>query len=105
MLNPLNRNRTSAWQTPTSLWRRANQAHYRFWRSQADGIWEVGDAQHIRLSASGDPYLKDLHQYQVSGGFTPEIYTVLRSQPQLLERLVQDLLQRNFPVLIYKNII
>jgi len=80
------------------------KAHYPFWRLQADGIWEVSDAQHIRLSSSGDPYLSDLRQYQVSGGFTAEVYTVLRSQPQLLKQIAQELLQRHLPSHQHKNI-
>ncbi len=44
-----------------------------FWRLQNDGIWDIPNANQIRQTSSGDAWVTDLKNYNVSGGFLEEI--------------------------------
>ena len=71
--------------------RRSRQgAQYPFWRLQSDGIWEVSDADKIRLTASGDAFKRDLVDYDVRGGFTEEV----AKQPQTDSKLASEIIQK-----------
>ena len=60
--------------------RRSRQGtQYPFWRLQMDEIWEVSDAEKIRLTDSGDAWKTDLIDYNVHGGFTEEIASRLQA--------------------------
>ena len=69
---------------------------YPFWRLQNDGIWEVSDADKIRLSNSGDAFKRDLIHYEVAGGFTEEVASQLRADSGLAVEIAQNLLDGHF---------
>ena len=71
---------------------------YPFWRLQTDGIWEVSDAEKIRLTASGDAFKGDLIDYNVHGGFTEEITSQLQADSELASEIIQSLLDGHFMV-------
>ena len=79
--------------------------HFPFWRLQNDGIWEVSDADRIRQTDSGDPYITDLRNYNVSGGFTEEIATQLRRNSGLASEIIGRLLAAHFPVTYHEDIL
>lgn len=78
--------------------RRSKQGtQYPFWRLQSDGIWEVSDAEDVRLTASGDAFKRDLVEYEVRGGFTEEVAGLLVSDANLAAKIIQKMLNGHFP--------
>ena len=82
-----------------------NNPHYPFWRLQNDGIWEVTNVDRIRLTDSGDPYITDLRNYNVSGGFIETIFEQLQSDSELTFEIVRSLLNAHFPPSLYEDIL
>ena len=78
---------------------------YPFWRLQTDGIWEVPDAEKIRLTASGDAFKGDLIDYNVHGGLTEEIASHLQSDSRLAIEIIQGLLDGHFPDTWHEDIL
>ena len=86
--------------------RRSRQGtQFPFWRLQNDEVWEVTHADMIGLTASGDALVSDLRHYNVSGGFTEDIFRALQSNPRLALEIVQRLLIGHFPSTIYEDIL
>ena len=76
-----------------------------FWRLQNDDIWEVSDAANIRQTASGDAYITDLRNYNVSGGFNPNISEYLQNDSALTTEVIQSLLDGHFPASLHLDIL
>ena len=76
-----------------------------FWRLQNDGIWEVSDADQIRETVSGDAYITDLRNYNVSGGFNETVFNQLQNDSELVFEVVHKLLERHFPPSIHEDIL
>ena len=70
---------------------------YPFWRLRNDGVWEVTDANKMRLTQSGDPYRRDLQEPGVRGGFLESIYIALRDNTVLAEEIACSLARAHFP--------
>jgi len=86
--------------------RRTHQGtQYPFWRLQTDGIWEVCDAENVRLTDSGDAWKTDLLDYNVRGGFTEEIASRLQKDSRLASDIVQGLLDGHFPDTWHEDIL
>ena len=86
--------------------RRSRQGtQFPFWRLQNDEVWEVTHADMIGLTASGDALVSDLRHYNVSGGFTEDIFRALQSNTRLALEIVQRLLIGHFPSTIYEDIL
>ena len=86
--------------------RRSKQgAQYPFWRLRRDDVWEVTHADMIRETGSDDAFVRDLRRYDVSGGFTDEIFRELQSDSGLALEIVQRLLYKHFPPTIYEDIL
>ena len=76
-----------------------------FWRLQNDGIWEVSDADRIRLTDSGDAYITDLRNYNVSGGFNETISEQLQNDSELTFDIIHSLLDAHFPPSLHEDIL
>ena len=76
-----------------------------FWRLQNDEVWEVTNADMIGLTASGDALVSDLRHFNVSGGFTEEIFREFQNDSGLILEIVQRLLIGNFPSTIHEDIL
>ena len=76
-----------------------------FWRLQNDEIWEISDADKIRQTDSGDAYITDLRNYNVSGGFNQTIFQELKNDPQLVFEVIHNLLNKHFPPSIHEDIL
>ena len=86
--------------------RRSSQGtQYPFWRLQSDGIWEVTDADKIRLTASGDAFERDLSDYDVCGGFTEEVAKRIQTDSTLASEIVQMMLDGHFPDTWHEDIL
>ena len=79
--------------------------HFPFWRLQNDGIWEVSDTDHIRQTASGDAYITDLRNYNVSGGFNEIISEQLQNDSELTIDIIRSLLDAHFPPSLHEDIL
>ena len=76
-----------------------------FWRLQNDGIWEVSDADSIRQTASGDAFITDLRNYNVSGGFNDAISEQLQNDSELTVEIIHSLLDAHFPASLHEDIL
>lgn len=76
-----------------------------FWRLQNDGIWEVSDADQIRETVSGDAYITDLRNYNVSGGFNETVFDQLQNDSELVFVVIHKLLEKHFPPSIHEDIL
>ena len=76
-----------------------------FWRLQRDGIWEVSDADKIRLTASRDAFKSDLVDFDVRGGFTKEVADQLQSDTELAAEIIQKMLDGHFPDTWHEDIL
>lgn len=86
--------------------RRTSQGtQYPFWRLQNDGIWIVSDAKMVRRTGSGDAFKRDLIDYNVHGGFTKEMASLLQADSDLSIEIVQGLLDGHFPDTWHEDIL
>ena len=85
--------------------RDSHNPQFPFWRLQNDGIWEVSDADQIRETVSGDAYITDLRNYNVSGGFNETVFAQLQSDSELVFEVIHKLLEKHFPPSIHEDIL
>lgn len=72
----------------------AGTAHYPFWYLQNDGYWEVENADSLPARKSkGEPAIKTMRDFQVRAGFTKEAFELLETDPALITKLVNTLLE------------
>lgn len=76
-----------------------------FWRLRNDEVWEVTDADKIRETASGDAYITDLRNYNVSGGFNEAICEQLQNDLDLTVEIIHRLLDAHFPASFHEDIL
>lgn len=79
---------------------------YPFVRLQNDGVWVLQAASNIQyVSNQESPLLSDLRAGVVLGGFRPDIIRELKKSTNLLSRLIQQILENNFPASLHEEII
>ncbi|MBI5056201.1 MAG: HNH endonuclease [Nitrospirae bacterium] len=81
------------------------RTEYPFWRLQNDNLWEVSGTEEIELNKSGDPQKADLINYKVAGGFPKHLFDTFQADKKLLVKVVQELLDSNFPSSIHEDIL
>lgn len=79
--------------------------HYPFWRLRKNNVWEVTHADRIRQTSKGDAFVRDLRDYNVSGGFTEDVFHELESDPRLALEIAKRLLTGHFPSTIHEDIL
>ena len=85
--------------------RDSHNPQFPFWRLQNDEIWDISDADKIRQTDSGDAYITDLRDYNVSGGFNQTIFQELKNDSQLVLEVIHKLLNKHFPPSIHEDIL
>lgn len=86
--------------------RKACHPEYPFWRLQNDGIWELQDAELVETRRGHtDGKKSELLKYGVTGGFTPEIFELLESHPNLVSELALEILSQHFPPTVFGDIL
>lgn len=85
--------------------RKSYHPEYPFWRLQNDGIWELKDAEDVRIISSGDPRRGDLIAQNVSGGFIKDIFDMVTAHPETAGELATFILEANFPASIHEDIL
>ncbi|WP_273834192.1 phosphorothioated DNA-binding restriction endonuclease [Guptibacillus sedimenti] len=73
-----------------------------FVRLKHDGIWELRTALELDTRNPNNRLLLDHH---VSGGFTDEVYLLLKDNHQLLCEIVDILLRNHFPETLHEDIL
>ncbi len=84
--------------------RKAYHPEYPFWRLQNDNIWQITNRESIRLSSSSDPSRRELITNNTEGGFTKEVLKKLSSNPSLIYKLAEEILDKNFPATLHGDI-
>ncbi len=79
--------------------------HFPFWRLRNDGIWEVTHSDRIQETASGDAYVTDLRNNNVSGGFRETTSEQLLNDIELTYEIIQSLLDAHFPPSMHDDIL
>jgi putative restriction endonuclease len=86
--------------------RQSFHSEYPFWRLQNDGIWELANAEHVATRASNrDAKKSELLKYEVSGGFTSEVFDALSNDRNHLRTAVYQVLESAFPDSYHEDIL
>lgn len=79
---------------------------YPFWRLQNDGIWELTNIEHVEVrKGHSDGKKSQLLKHAVCGGFTPDIFDLLRKRPSLVSELALEILSQHFPPTVFGDIL
>jgi putative restriction endonuclease len=85
--------------------RKSVHPEYPFWRLQRDNVWEVQVPHNLTLRQSNsDPLKSQLRTAGVAGGFTEELYSLLKAHPEIGRTLARVILQANFPASLENTI-
>jgi putative restriction endonuclease len=86
--------------------RKSYHPEYPFWRLQNDGIWQLRGAEKVaRPNTGGNVKRADLLRFDVRGGLTEELYSVISKDQNLLIDIARNLLEANFPPSIHEDIL
>lgn len=86
--------------------RKSCHPEYPFWRLQRDGVWVVEAAGPLEARRSNtDPKKSELVKNHAKGGFRPEIYAMLKRDPQFAGQLAKCVLDRHFPEGLHEAIL
>ena len=78
--------------------------HYPYWHLDRT-LWQVnGPATLVNRALGATPNLSELRQDGVQAGFAPEVDAALRTQPELLVRVAQRVLDSYFPPTLHADI-
>ena len=72
------------------------RTNYPFWRLQNDGIWEVTGDDGFYVEDQKDPSKGDLIDYSVRGGFTEEVFSLLKTHADLAFEIAKMMLDEHF---------
>lgn len=85
--------------------RKAYHPEYPFWRLINDDIWRLDNAEEcIPRSSNTDAKKSELIKHKVMGGFSNEIYHLLKNDTQLAMELLETILTESFPESIIPEI-
>jgi putative restriction endonuclease len=90
--------------------RRSYHPEYPFWHLQSDGLWVIPeravlDADLLNRRRQNNPPKSVLVREHAHGGFPEALEDRFRSQPQLVNRVVQRILDDNFPSSVHEDIL
>ena len=85
--------------------RKSVHTEYPFWWLQSDGVWQVSYNGKLGLrQGSFDPKKSELLRHQAVGGFTEELYDLLRSDSKFFDVVTADILRAHFPPTLHSDI-
>lgn len=85
--------------------RKSHHPEEPFHRLPKDGIWELANSQGS-ITTEGKKFTKtNLRKEAIKGGFTPEIYKLIRSDLELITQTASILLEAHFPQTIHQDIV
>ena len=74
------------------------------WLLTTHGLWEIPDFKNLRLNRSGDLSVTELRRRRVMGGFTQEVYDLLKDHPTVVSQAAYQILSENFPPSLHHDI-
>ena len=87
---------------------RSIHAEYPFWHLAADcggALWNVADQEQVERYANNTPREASMRHNNTAAGFSGPVLTLLRNNPKLVKRIVETLLQLNFPTSLHADIL
>ncbi len=78
---------------------------YPFWHLHSEKIWEIPQSHTVPTTKSGSASRKYLRDHKIQGGFSPEAFTLLTTDPNLLEQAAMILLDDNYPSSIHQDVL
>ena len=75
-----------------------------FWHLKSDGFWEIPNPEGV-LTTSGSISVVALRDNNVLGGFTSEAFELLKSEPQLIQQLADQILEAHFPPSLRQDVL
>ncbi len=90
--------------------RKSVHPEYPFWYLRNDGVWEVPDAATLARRVAHRKRSKDipkgvLLEMKAQAGFPPELDALLRTRPDLVNRIAALLLDAHFPRSVHEDIL
>lgn len=86
--------------------RKSVHPEYPFWRLQNDGVWEIHSGEElIARSSNTDAKKSELIKHNIRGGVKKEIFDVITSRPENIQRLALLLLDAHFPSSLHQEIL
>lgn len=85
--------------------RQTPHPEFPFWRLVGDDVWEIDRPHLARLSASGDPNVRDLREHGICGGLLASDYDTLQAVPRLARALAKELLDTHFPETYHADVL
>lgn len=84
--------------------RRSYRPEYPFWRLQKDYIWQIPGVDTFDVNNAGDVSRRELLESNAHGGLHEEIYDLLKTEPDFVQDVVNELLEANFPQSIHEDV-
>lgn len=75
----------------------AVRTHYPFWRLRADRIWEVAEAERVKVSEAGDVTAQALRAAGALGGIVAGAFDRLQRDPETARTVAARLVELAFP--------
>lgn len=85
--------------------RNAKNTHYPFWRLRKEKIWEIPKENELLVNNSGDVRKTELREKNIKGGFTPDVYQLLKTNSIIRNKIIYELLYAHFPKSLHEDII
>lgn len=90
--------------------RKSYHPEYPFWHLQSDGLWEIPQRADLQRelderSRKNNPPKSVLVRLGAEGGLPAPLYDTLCGEPELVNRIVTELLDDNFPPSVHQDIL
>jgi putative restriction endonuclease len=90
--------------------RKSFHPEYPFWHLLSDGIWAIPQVDELAAdlknrSRQNNPPKSVLIRVGAEGGFTPELFDYLRSRPELVNRIAQQVLEDQWEPSYFEDIL
>jgi putative restriction endonuclease len=87
-------------------YRKSYHTEYPFWRLQNDGIWEIEKANNFIIKKNTQDVTKhELLTVSAKGGFPEDLYIRLKNNPNLIQKVAQNILSVHFPETLHEDIL
>lgn len=83
---------------------RKARPEYPFNHLRSDGLWEIPESDHLKVSPSRTLSVRELKSHGIDGGFPEAIYQMLRNSPELVGEAAQRLLDGHFPESLHDDL-
>ena len=80
-----------------------HQPELPYWHLASDGLWQVHDAENFDRQANGFPRMSSLRKS--TAGFPEHVVEALTSDPSVVERIVQHLLNEHFSPTLHEELL